>query len=288
MNNTDKQHQYLLNSENCGDSKALVLFSTDPNSAKPRFSSAQLDMLPHKKETNMLTISNPGAITSDKPLSVIGEVVMNFFGKYYTVGKSIAGAPQTPIRCLIATATFGSELTSQVQFLREFRDDHIFSTVTGSSFMNVFNSWYYSFSPTVADFERQQPWLQQSVKVIIYPLLSILYLSEQAHSQIGGELGVIVAGVIASSLLGAIYFSPMALISKMVRKGNFNCKLLLVFAICCISLVVSLVIGDQNVMMVTTSIFVLATIGTSSLFFANMVTNTSLKVSRLIRNANPV
>src|SRR5437867_10377054 len=74
-------------------------------------------------------------------------------------------------KCLIATAAFGSELSPQVQFLRNFRDYKILSTVSGSSFMNVFNAWYYSFSPYVANYEREQPWLQQTVRVGMFPLL---------------------------------------------------------------------------------------------------------------------
>jgi len=56
--------------------------------------------------------------------------------------------------CLIATATFGSELAPQVQFLRELRDDTVMSTSSGVSFMTGFNAIYYSFSPAIADLER--------------------------------------------------------------------------------------------------------------------------------------
>jgi peptidyl-prolyl cis-trans isomerase B (cyclophilin B) len=48
--------------------------------------------------------------------------------------------------CLIATATFGSELAPQVQQLREIRDNTILSTESGTAFMSGFNQFYYSFS----------------------------------------------------------------------------------------------------------------------------------------------
>jgi len=48
--------------------------------------------------------------------------------------------------CLIATATFGSELAPQVQQLRELRDNTILQTESGVSFMTGFNQFYYSFS----------------------------------------------------------------------------------------------------------------------------------------------
>ena len=56
--------------------------------------------------------------------------------------------------CLIATATYGSEMASQVQLLREIRDNKLMSTETGSSFVTGFNEIYYSFSPVIADYER--------------------------------------------------------------------------------------------------------------------------------------
>jgi peptide/nickel transport system substrate-binding protein len=132
---------------------------------------------------------------------------------------------QKPSGCLIATAAFGSELTPQVQFLRGFRDNRILSTQAGSSFMNVFNSWYYSFSPQVADYEREQPWLQQSIKAAIYPLLGILYISEGGYSVAQGEGGALVAGFAASSLIGLVYLAPAAAATVAVAaKRNRNRK----------------------------------------------------------------
>jgi peptide/nickel transport system substrate-binding protein len=75
--------------------------------------------------------------------------------------------------------------------------------------MGTFNSIYYSFSPQVADYEREQPWLQSIVKAGLYPLFGILMISERAHFGAGGgEMGAVIAGVIASSLIGATYLLP--------------------------------------------------------------------------------
>ena len=78
--------------------------------------------------------------------------------------------------CLIATATFGSELASQVQQLRELRDNTILKTSSGTAFMTGFNQFYYSFSPTVADFEREHPMFKEVMKVTLTPMLSSLSL----------------------------------------------------------------------------------------------------------------
>jgi len=78
--------------------------------------------------------------------------------------------------CLIATATFGSELAPQVQQLREIRDNTILKTSSGVAFMTSFNQFYYSFSPTIADFEREQPIFKEVMKVALTPMLSSLSL----------------------------------------------------------------------------------------------------------------
>lgn len=76
--------------------------------------------------------------------------------------------------CLIATATFDSELAPQVQQLREIRDNTILKTNSGMAFMTSFNQFYYSFSPTVADFEREQPIFKEVMKIALTPMLSSL------------------------------------------------------------------------------------------------------------------
>ena len=48
--------------------------------------------------------------------------------------------------CLIATATYGSELAPEVQKLREIRDNTLLQTESGKLFMGTFNDFYYSFS----------------------------------------------------------------------------------------------------------------------------------------------
>ena len=78
--------------------------------------------------------------------------------------------------CLIATATYGSELAPQVQQLRELRDNTILSTESGTAFMSTFNQFYYSFSPVIADFERESPIFKEIMKIALTPMLTSLSL----------------------------------------------------------------------------------------------------------------
>ena len=78
--------------------------------------------------------------------------------------------------CLIATATYGSEIETQVQQLRELRDNSLLQTESGTLFMESFNDFYYSFSPIIADYERENPVFREMVKIAITPMISSLSL----------------------------------------------------------------------------------------------------------------
>ena len=95
--------------------------------------------------------------------------------------------------CLIATATYGSELAPQVQQLRELRDTKILQTESGKSFMSSFNEFYYSFSPTIADYERENPIFKESMKLSLTPMLTSLSLLN--HVEIDSEQEMLGYGI---------------------------------------------------------------------------------------------
>jgi peptide/nickel transport system substrate-binding protein len=193
---------------------------------------------------------------------------------------------QSQSQCLIATAAFGSELSPQVGFLRNFRDNHILSTAAGSSFMNVFNTWYYSFSPYVANYERDQPWLQQTVKTAIYPLLGILTLAEKAYSAMPGEYGSVAAGLVASSLIGAVYFTPFAFSSKQIRigKSTSNGYKLVLIALAAGTTAAALMIivfplANPINLMISTSVLVITALALTSILTASLVAKVAGKLN---------
>jgi len=121
-----------------------------------------------------------------------------------------------PVRiggCLIATATYGSELAPQVQLLREIRDNTVLQTQSGTSFMIAFNQFYYSFSPAIADYERENTVFKETVKLILTPLLTSLTLLQYAdidseHEMLGYGIGIILLNV------GMYFIAPALLITK--------------------------------------------------------------------------
>ena len=116
--------------------------------------------------------------------------------------------------CLIATATYGSELAPQVQQLRELRDNQLLQTESGSAFMSSFNEMYYSFSPTIANYERENPMFKEAVKLTITPMLSTLAIMENAET----ESEVLGLGLSVIALNLGMYLGAPAIVIISIRK----------------------------------------------------------------------
>ena len=120
--------------------------------------------------------------------------------------------------CLIATAAFGSEMAPQVQFLREIRDNKVLQTESGSAFMTGFNQFYYSFSPAVADYERENPAFKETVKLALTPMLASLsilnYVDIDSEAEIlGYGIGIILLNI-------GMYFVAPAIIIIKIKNRN--------------------------------------------------------------------
>ena len=123
--------------------------------------------------------------------------------------------------CLIATATFGSELAPQVQQLRELRDNTVLQTESGTSFMTEFNHFYYSFSPTIADYERENPAFKEAVKLTLTPLLTSLTLLHYADIDSESEMLGYGIGVILLNI-GMYFVAPAILITNIRKRVNIE------------------------------------------------------------------
>ena len=123
--------------------------------------------------------------------------------------------------CLIATAAFGSELASQVQQLRELRDNTVLQTESGTSFMAGFNQFYYSFSPIIADYERENPAFKEVVKLTLTPLLTSLSLLQYVDIDSESEMLGYGIGIILLNI-GMYFVAPAVLIMKVRSLTSYN------------------------------------------------------------------
>ena len=123
--------------------------------------------------------------------------------------------------CLIATASFGSELAPQVQLLREIRDNTILQTKFGSAFMIGFNQLYYSFSPTIADYERENIIFKEAVKLTLIPLLTSLTLLQYVDINSESEMLGYGIGIILLNI-GMYFVAPAVLITNIRKRVNIE------------------------------------------------------------------
>jgi len=138
------------------------------------------------------------------------------FGEILIQEKCVSSSGTGGGGCLIATATFGSEIAPQVQFLRELRDNTVLQTESGSAFMTGFNQFYYSFSPVVADYERENPAFKEAVKITLTPLLTSLTLLQYVDINSESEMLGYGIGVILLNI--GMYFVAPAVLIMVVRK----------------------------------------------------------------------
>lgn len=69
--------------------------------------------------------------------------------------------------CFIATAAYGSYLDPHVMVLRHFRDDVLLQSEIGTAFV----SFYYTYSPPIADFIAQHDLLRMIMRFALTPLI---------------------------------------------------------------------------------------------------------------------
>ena len=90
---------------------------------------------------------------------------------------------------------------------------------SGTTFMTGFNQFYYSFSPAVADYERENPMFKEVVKVTLTPLLTSLAILnyvdiDTEQEMLGYGIGVILLNI-------GMYFVAPAVLIMSVKKRLF-------------------------------------------------------------------
>jgi len=153
--------------------------------------------------------ASPGSLTIIATANISGQTITQT--NSVLLSEQSAGGG-----CLIATATFGSELAPQVQQLRELRDNALLQTNSGTAFMSGFNQFYYSFSPTIADWERENTVFKEIVKVAITPLLTSLSILN--YVDMDSEAEVLGYGISLIFLNVGMYFVLPAFVSNLIRK----------------------------------------------------------------------
>jgi streptogramin lyase len=233
---------------------------------------SQLNIQPEKNASAQVTLDV-------SPIATAGLELVTVEGNDGTIAHSVSipisitnstSGSAAKSQCLLATATYDSELSPQVELLREFRDS-IMNSQTGASFLTIFNSWYYSFSPYVAKELRNNLDTREVMKGVLYPLIGSLALSSGLYSvlPLSPEYATLISGLTASCMIGAFYIGlPLGVIKRRVgfnlRSSIQLCAALLLCGLGGIH--VGLIFASTGLLMIASSITVLSTTyGTAAL-----------------------
>ena len=87
--------------------------------------------------------------------------------------------------------------------------------------MAGFNQFYYSFSPIIADYERENPAFKEVVKLTLTPLLTSLSLLQYVDIDSESEMLGYGIGIILLNI-GMYFVAPSVLIIKIISLTSYN------------------------------------------------------------------
>jgi len=144
-----------------------IIFGCESSFGRQGVFGAKIEKLTQEGYLRIVAIQNQKIMSQGTTNEEFGSVLIN--GNCVSSFSAGSGGG-----CLIATATYGTELAPQVQQLRELRDNSLLQTELGTTFIESFNEFYYSFSPIIADYERENPVFREMVRLAITPMISSL------------------------------------------------------------------------------------------------------------------
>jgi len=194
-----------------GQRDKSFIFDCESSFGRQGVFGAKIEKLTQHGYLTIVAIQNQKIISQASTHEQFVELLIN--------GDCVSSASMGPGGgCLIATATYGSELAPQVQQLRELRDGKLLQTNSGLAFMELFNQFYYSFSPVIADLERESPVFKEMVKLSITPLLTSLSLLN--YVDMDSEESVLGYGISLILLNVAMYVGIPAVVIIGIKKKN--------------------------------------------------------------------
>jgi hypothetical protein len=155
--------------------------------------------------------------------------------------------------------------------------------------MLAFNSWYYSWAPSVARVAAENQVIADVLRVGLVPLFGILYVASYSYlatASLSPEAGAIMAGIVAASLIGMVYVAPItyALVGVLRLRNYFLLALRRILALwtvgTCLSIIAAYVLGSFALMGLATASLVLSMLTFGSIIGAGALA--SMKPSIII------
>ena len=203
--NTSRSLSTSLTSSSIGQTSSSIATTS------PRTTTVTLQTMTISTSQATQTVSTTTTVTTSSSTSHPTETRTGF-----------STMPLPAMRCVIATAAFGSELQPEIQFLRGFRDEKVMSTYGGRMFVAVFNVAYYAVSPPLAKCVAEHPSAGSIVRILIYPLITMLRVTAPIFDFFGfdREISILLCGLLASSLIGMSYALLPAILVLHIRTSR--------------------------------------------------------------------
>jgi hypothetical protein len=116
-------------------------------------------------------------------------------------------------RCIIATAAYGSTMAPEVVHMRHVRDNMIGSTPIGNILVSGFNTFYYSWSPPVAQWIADSEGLRTTFRVLLLPISAAVHSAELVYTTISPfnpTTASVTAFLLAAAIsIGAYIIAPI-------------------------------------------------------------------------------
>jgi FlaA1/EpsC-like NDP-sugar epimerase len=166
-------------------------------------------------------------------------------------------------------------------------------TKAARDFLILFNSWYYSFSPHLADYITTHVALRAPAMSMLYPLIAALALSSTVYASLlpYPEIATLLSGLLASFLIGSFYLGLPLFIIK--RKLKVSLKLsmwisVLVIIAGLLGFLVALKTDSSSLLMIATSMMLLFTVWSSAAFTSALISRLNFLKIVLTANHNPI
>jgi hypothetical protein len=130
------------------------------------------------------TVSNSGSSTTSITLGGDGTLTMIQQKLGVAPPPGVWGGPETQFQCIIATAAYGSPMDPEVAYMRNVRDNMIGSTPIGKTLVTGFNTFYYSWSPPVAQWIADSEGLRTTFRVLLLPISAAVHSAEIVYTTV--------------------------------------------------------------------------------------------------------
>jgi len=175
-----------------------------------------------------VSVANSGSSTTTVTLAGDGTLTMIQQKLGVAPPPGVWGGPETQFQCIIATAAYGGTMAPEVIYMRNVRDNMIGSTSVGSILVSGFNTFYYSWSPPVAQWIAGSEGLRTTFRVLLLPISASVHSAELAFTTISPfnpTMASVTAFLLAATIaIGAYIIAPICTGLIIYRKKYaFHC-----------------------------------------------------------------